>query len=108
MGTVKNSFQPLYKKFNMKYTLLTPILFQHKFLTRASRMQQECFSKGKVCNSLSLQNPDTFENDFNKFKHIVVAEDKMIYSDAISKEYLGTTETVFSLYSLCHESYPDC
>merc|ERR1712066_927150 len=85
-----------------------PFLFLQKFLTLASRMQQECFTYGKVCNSLSLQNPQTFETDFSKFKQIVAAENNVIYSESLRKKYLGTTETAYSLYSLCHESYPSC
>merc|ERR1712156_419609 len=92
----------------MKYTLLIPILFQQKFLTQASRMQRDCFGYGKVCNSLSLRNSKSFENDFSEFRQIILAENSIIYSDALSNEYLGTTETAFSLYSLCHESYPNC
>jgi len=77
-----------------------------------SSVEDECYGRNRVCNSLSSNIPNNYATDFSNFKRICLDQDdaklKSYYSDGFEGKFLETTETAFSLYSLCHESYPRC
>jgi len=81
-------------------------------LVFSSSIEKECFAYNKVCNSLSLSHPKSFDYDFSRFKEFAIKTDDSLYasfySDGFLDKYVGATRTIFSLYSLCHEGYPKC
>ena len=76
----------------------------------SAELQLNCFDKGKVCNSLSDRYPKSFEDDFESFSGFTLSGESVDdrYVQAFSEKFIGTTKSVFGLYSLCHESFPDC
>jgi len=87
------------------------ILFQFSPLVFSS-VETDCYGRNRVCNSLSASNPNSWKNDFLQFKQICLDDNtkivKDLYPAAFTEAYLGVTETIYSLYSLCHDSYPEC
>ena len=97
----------------MSTVLLLPVLILQLVVSPVlSSVNRECYQRNKVCNSLSRAIPNSWGEDFLRFKEICFSETdeelKSFYSEGFSDQFIGTTESIFSLYSLCHESYPNC
>ena len=86
------------------------VLLQFRTLVFSS-VTRDCYGKNKVCNSLSARNPNSWKDDFLQFKQTCIDDEedkKGFYSTGFDEKFLEVTETIYSLYSLCHDSYPEC
>ena len=99
----------LYEMRLSKKALCFAILFKClAFVLSRGTVRSECFGYGKVCNSLSSDYPKSWGTDFRRFRYFCSNERSPKYSANIQGGWLEATKTVYSLYSLCHESYPRC